>query len=99
MDTGAARDNRTLGVADRGLTLRWDAGMTTHSEHRFPSLSEGWHGDEPEFRWTRGEATIPLIAGGNGGVIVDVDVAMTGGYPLPVEPQAEASQSHLARAA
>ena len=99
VDIGTVRDNRTLGLAVRGLRLRWDEGRTTFIEHCSPSLLEGWHGDEPEFRWTRGDARIPLVAAGRGGIIIEVDVAMTGEYPLAVELPWETSQAPLAHAA
>jgi hypothetical protein len=95
IDVGTARDNRTLGIAVRGMTLR-GAGMTTFIEHRSASLSEGWHGDEAEFRWTSGDARIPLVAGGDGPFTIEVEVAMTGKYPMPAEFPAAASQTRAA---
>ncbi len=83
-DIGTQRDNRMLGIAVRSLTVR-GAGVTAAVEHRSPLLARGWHGDEPEFRWTRGEATIPPVWSGDGSVSIEVDVAMTGAYPLPAE--------------
>lgn len=84
IETGAGRDYRTLGVAAKELVLRSARG-TTVVEHRSPLLSEGWHGDEAEFRWTDGYAKIPLHDHGAGSLIVEIEVAMTGGYPLAAE--------------
>jgi hypothetical protein len=86
-EIGTGRDERTLGVAVKGLMLR-GLGVTTWIEHACPLLSDGWNGPEANFRWTDGGAAIPLIGLPPGGFTLEVDAAMTGEYPRALKPEA-----------
>jgi len=83
-EIGIGRDERTLGVAVKGLLLR-GKGVTTWIEHLCPLLADGWNGAEANFRWTGGDAVIPLLGLPSGAFTLEADIALTGEYPLTLK--------------
>jgi hypothetical protein len=71
------RDRRRLGVKIASLEI---GGVAVPLDH--PELAQGWHGLEPDGRWTDGAAVIPetLLRGSN--KTVTVKIAATLNYPL-----------------
>jgi hypothetical protein len=74
-------DRRPLGVAVRRIVQRGGA-STFVMEADHPGLTEGWyateHGGGVSFRWTDGDARIPVRPGTQ---VIEVDVHTTGTYP------------------
>jgi hypothetical protein len=74
------RDRRRLGVKIAALRIDGTVVPLSH-----PSLVEGWHGLEPDGRWTNGRAVIPekLL---NSTRSVDISLAATLHYPANLPP-------------
>jgi Hint domain len=83
-------DDRRLGVLLRGLTVRSGAGvMPIPLDH--PGLRAGWwqpewHGSAILRRWTDGDALLPVSEWTTGVCLLEVEVAATLAYPLPLPP-------------
>ncbi|WP_158933323.1 Hint domain-containing protein [Acidisphaera sp. S103] len=81
-------DNRRLGVQLRAMTIRCGgAVLPVPLDH--PLLADGWW--EPEWhaattlrRWTKGDAVVPVMEAGPGPLVLEVEVAETVPYPLPI---------------
>ncbi len=77
-------DWRPLGVAVRGMTLRnGDDHIVIPADH--PGLTQGWHtaeaGNGDLWRWTAGNATIPM-QGNASPAMLDIDIGAMGTYIL-----------------
>ena len=84
-ELGLARDPRMLGVALQRIILWWGRHPTV-IEADNPLLSQGFHAYEPanRFRWTNGNAVLPVALFERPGCITgfDLKVASTTWYPL-----------------
>jgi len=82
-ELGLARDPRSLGVAVRRV-LVWQGWRVTVIEAADPSLTGGFHAYEADndFRWTDGDALLPLPPTVTGACEVELRVAGTTRYEL-----------------
>jgi hypothetical protein len=82
-----ARDPRSLGVAVRRLVV-WRKGRPTVIESNDLGLIEGFHDYETDngFRWTNGNALLPVALCGGGITNLELNIAATTQYPLFNEP-------------
>ena len=85
MELGLARDPRPLGVAVRRMML-WRGAELRVIDASDPLLAEGFHSFEEEngFRWTDGDALLPVILSveDGGASELEVHVVCTTTYPL-----------------
>ena len=81
-------DDRRLGVLLRGLTVRSGAdAVPIPLDH--PGLGAGWwqaewHAPAVLRRWTDGDALVPMPERTSGAWLLDVEVAASLAYPLPL---------------
>jgi hypothetical protein len=80
---------RRLGVMLRALVLR-SASAVTRIPLDHPALQEGWwapqwHAPTALYRWTNGNAVLPLPDDRTAPCLLEVDVADTVAYPLAIE--------------
>jgi hypothetical protein len=91
-----ATDRRRLGVALSRIAVS-GAGRVVELDHDRTLLSDGFHQDEDDRRWTDGDAGVPaeILAGLTGPVTVDLHVRATMLYFVGVAAEA-AEQARLA---
>ena len=92
-ELGLARDPRSLGVAVRRVMV-WQGWRLMLIEAADPSLTDGFHGYETdnEFRWTNGDALLPMPAWITGACDIELRVGGTTRYELiPVRGETDTS--------
>jgi hypothetical protein len=87
---GLAQDQRRLGVALRRIVVE-QTGLRVELDWDADGLTAGFHGPEPaeRHRWTDGNAALPprLLALLGAGATLELHVASTLAYPLPMQPE------------